>query len=191
MNPIHISSVTADKESMHARLRCATLEQHRRLDRGLAYVVSDQLSLPRYVNCSPRSLVFTRPLEETLARWQRATPPLRLPLMPRADLLRRDLRVFDRATEHLPSSTDRPPITTIDRVAGAIYVLEGASLGAQMIARGLSRSLGIGPENGAAFFTGLGAETSARWKHVLVRPVAEGKGVLRRSRPGYRCACRP
>jgi heme oxygenase len=167
MDPTHTISVTPDNDSTHARLRRATVEQHRRLDRGLGYLLSDQLSLPRYVDLLAALFGFYAPLEEGLSRCQGASPSFRLPIVFRADLLQRDLRAFGRPTEHLPRPTGVPAITTIDRAAGVIYVLEGASLGGQVIARGLSRCLGIGPENGAAFFTGRGAHTAARWKQVV------------------------
>lgn len=61
-----------------------------------------------------------------------------------------------------------PRLNTINHLAGAIYVVEGASLGAQVIARAVMQRFGLGRENGAAFFTGDGARTGARWRRVLV-----------------------
>jgi heme oxygenase len=47
-----------------------------------------------------------------------------------------------------------------------MYVIEGACLGGQVIARALVQQLGIGQTNGAAFFTGDGLHTGVRWKEV-------------------------
>jgi heme oxygenase (biliverdin-IX-beta and delta-forming) len=47
---------------------------------------------------------------------------------------------------------------------GSLYVLEGSALGAQVIAPRLQRRLGLGPENGAAYFAGWGADTGKRWR---------------------------
>ena len=47
---------------------------------------------------------------------------------------------------------------------GCLYVLEGASLGGQVITRLVQDRLGIGPEDGGAFFYGYGNGTAARWE---------------------------
>ncbi len=46
---------------------------------------------------------------------------------------------------------------------GALYVVEGATLGGRVIARHLARSLALGPADGAAFFAGYGDRTGAMW----------------------------
>jgi heme oxygenase len=48
-------------------------------------------------------------------------------------------------------------------VFGSLYVLEGSALGGQVIARSARTSLGLHPDNGAAYFNGLGTHTGARW----------------------------
>jgi heme oxygenase len=49
-------------------------------------------------------------------------------------------------------------------VVGCLYVLEGATLGGQVIARRLQETLKIGPENGASFFHGYGRDAGHLWK---------------------------
>jgi heme oxygenase len=45
-------------------------------------------------------------------------------------------------------------------------VLEGATLGGQLIARHVIPLLGLAPDAGAAFFTSYGAEVGARWRSL-------------------------
>jgi len=47
---------------------------------------------------------------------------------------------------------------------GALYVLEGSTLGGQLIARHLAATLGLGPETGAAGLVPHGAQTGALWR---------------------------
>lgn len=47
---------------------------------------------------------------------------------------------------------------------GALYVLEGATLGGRIIYRRVADALGVTPERGAAYFQGYGEDTGARWK---------------------------
>ena len=46
---------------------------------------------------------------------------------------------------------------------GAVYVVEGATLGGQVIARQVTPALALSPERGCRFFTGYGANTGERW----------------------------
>lgn len=49
---------------------------------------------------------------------------------------------------------------------GAIYVVEGATLGGQVIARQVIPALALSPERGCRFFHGYGAETGERWRET-------------------------
>ena len=49
---------------------------------------------------------------------------------------------------------------------GAVYVVEGATLGGQVIARQVMPALGLAPERGCRFFTGYGAETGQCWRQT-------------------------
>lgn len=52
-------------------------------------------------------------------------------------------------------------------LAGMLYVIEGSMLGGRVIARQLAKSLDIGRETGARFFSGWGDETGPRWEVFL------------------------
>ena len=47
---------------------------------------------------------------------------------------------------------------------GALYVLEGATLGGQVVLRRVAPRLGLVEATGAAFYTGYGARTGAMWQ---------------------------
>lgn len=47
---------------------------------------------------------------------------------------------------------------------GAVYVVEGATLGGQVIARQVIPALTVSAERGCRFFSGYGAETGERWR---------------------------
>lgn len=157
----------ASDDSIHGRLRVATVDQHRLLDHGLRYLLAPELSTNRYSKLLAALFGFYVPLEEYFALCEAAPEPVALPLIRRAGLLERDLHAFGWAPVRIPKCDEMPRLLTIDHLAGAIYVVEGACLGGQVIARAVWQRLGIGRENGAAFFTGDGAETGARWRRVL------------------------
>jgi heme oxygenase len=50
---------------------------------------------------------------------------------------------------------------------GTAYVLEGATLGGQIITRHLQQELGIQPECGGAFFHSYGASVAPMWREFV------------------------
>jgi heme oxygenase len=133
----------------------------------LQYILSETLSKDRYADLLGALFGFYVPLEDYLSEREAASTPLVMPLIRRAGLLERDLGAFGRTPEQMPRCTEMPTLTTVDHLAGAVYVVEGACLGGQVIARAVMQRLRITRENGAAFFNGDGAQTGARWKQVL------------------------
>jgi heme oxygenase len=57
-----------------------------------------------------------------------------------------------------------PQFNTPAQVLGCLYVIEGATLGGQIISKHLLANLGLGPDTGAAFFNGYGAESGHQWQ---------------------------
>jgi heme oxygenase len=57
-----------------------------------------------------------------------------------------------------------PEIVDAASALGVCYVLEGATLGGQIIAKHLKLSLGLQEQAGLRFFYGYGAETGKRWR---------------------------
>lgn len=78
-------------------------------------------------------------------------------------LLLRDLRTLGVDMRVLPLCRALPPHDDAQAL-GCLYVLEGASLGGQVITRLVQERLGIGPDDGGAFFYGYGGETAAMWE---------------------------
>lgn len=50
---------------------------------------------------------------------------------------------------------------------GVLYMIEGATLGGQVISGHIEARLGITPESGGRFFSGYGQQTDSRWSEFL------------------------
>ncbi|TFY88636.1 biliverdin-producing heme oxygenase [Pseudomonas kairouanensis] len=74
------------------------------------------------------------------------------------------LGVDERA---LPRCTELPLFDTPAACLGALYVLEGATLGGQVLRREMAQRLDVNADNGGAFLDIYGAETGRRWKDFL------------------------
>ncbi len=140
-------------------------------------VLDPGLSVEEYRRLLERLYGFHAPLEAHLAalsEWQEAGfplgPRLKCPLL-RRDLLGLGLSPIELSA--LAGCDALPQLDSFPRALGCLYVLEGATLGGQVISRHLAR---LDPEIAAhhAFFRGYGARTGAMWlafRALLVRSV--------------------
>lgn len=144
------------------RLKRETRDLHEAVESRVD-VMRPDLSRVDYGLLLFRFLGVYRPLEARL----RQVSGLRL-LMPDLDLrwktglIERDLAVLGCHRE-----APEAPVAALDSVArayGALYVMEGATLGGAFISRHVDEVLGLGPENGCAFFTSYGERRGAMWK---------------------------
>lgn len=145
-------------------LRQRTRPHHERAERTLA-IMDAGLERAAYRETLAALHGFYLPMEARLA----AVPALPLDLAPRrkAALLARDLRALglgDAAIAALPRCPALPAPTSAGEALGCLYVLEGATLGGQVISRHLARTLGIGATTGAAFFGSYGARVGPMWQ---------------------------
>lgn len=158
--------VSAD-EPVITSLRQATRDRHTALEGIL------QLNL-----LSHRSyLDALRGFELFLSMWEpRIDAALELPLRDwfasrsRRRLLQRDLAQLhsgrdeqEHAHQVCEQAVYRIELVGAAATFGSMYVLEGSALGGQVIARAARVSLGLTPENGAAYFNGKGRHTAASW----------------------------
>lgn len=147
-----------DTEAVHAGLE----EQ---LD-----LLNPTLSLTRYKAILRAFLGFYEPLETALKPLLPAAPPLGFAPPNKTPLLVRDLHYLGLSPgeiRELPRCDYTPRISRIEHLAGAVYVLEGASLGAKVVARALDKNLNLQSDTGAAFFSQGACGSSTRWKQTL------------------------
>ncbi len=164
--------VSAD-ELVITSLRRATRDRHVALE---AILQLDSPFSPR------RYLDVLRGFELFLSTWEpRINAALDLSLRhwfatrSRRRLLQQDLARLDggRDEHEHASLVCNQAVFQID-VAGAaatfgsMYVLEGSALGGQVIARAARATLGLGPENGVAYFNGHERHTATRWAEFRV-----------------------
>lgn len=154
-----------------AALRRATRRLHERVEEALQLLLDPGLSLRQYRGIVASFYGFYAPIEERLASvpgWP--VIGIDLEVRKKTPLLRRDLQALGLAEpeiEGLPRCGSLPAAETPAEAMGCLYVIEGATLGGQVIHKHLARNLAIHAACGGAFFAGYGAETGAMWKAFL------------------------
>jgi len=125
-------------------------------------------SLADYWRLLARFYGYYVPLEARLVAWSR-TEAQRINYAGRVKVpeLERDLFALGETADAIaqsPRCAALPALATEAEGLGCLYVVEGSTLGGQVIKRQLQKSLGLSAGSGVAFFSGYGAETAARWK---------------------------
>ena len=165
------------------RLREATRPQHDSLELRLN-VLRPDLTRREYEVLLGRFLGYYSPLEDNLGRavrWE--VLGFDFDARRKADLLLRDLRSLgasEARTGSLPRCDDLPELSDLPAAIGCLYVLEGATLGGQVVARHAAPLLRLDRSHGCAFFLAYGEEVGRRWRafgdfareHVASEPEA-------------------
>lgn len=162
-------SDTQTPPSLHQRLRAATIAAHHRIDHHplLAPLATAQLTERHYLRILHTLFWFHDPLQATLetacARYQSEA---RFEPSDRRTWLLQDFNFFgvEPIVENHPlSDWSGVALNSNAELAGALYVVEGSTLGGQVIARQLRENLGYAVVKGARLFNGHGPNTMVRW----------------------------
>lgn len=172
--PFMITTPHSSQGNVRFRLREATAEAHRNVEASMA------LTERCADRCAYRGLLadlwgLYAPLEEALAAvaWDRPGSNFQS----KTQWLRADLTTLgfsSRDVAALPRATRLPSIQCAADGFGVLYVLEGASLGGQLILRQIKPSLGLTEQAGARFFASYGAEIGDRWRSFTAAMNAYG-----------------
>lgn len=120
-----------------------------------------------YVDLLASMLRIYRPLEAALARLDWSSERLDISSRRKSDWLATDLLRLGRDPSVIADWHDIPCLDSNLQGIGALYVLEGASLGGQVISKWLLERLDIDTENGGRFFSSYGSQVSVMWRSYL------------------------
>ncbi len=147
------------------RLRDETRDLHERVEHRLPLLDAD-LTLERYRATLLALHALHAPLERRLA----AVPGLDrggldLAGRRRAGRLAADLRTLGTPPSLLDAESPHvPDVADVPLALGALYVLEGSTLGGQLLARHVTRVLPVTPGDGCTFLASHGTPVGAAWR---------------------------
>ncbi len=148
---------------MSDQLKTATAAAHQSLEAFLIPIIKQTRTPAEYGKLLRMFYGYYKPLEDAIDRFPVGGVLADFELRRKAALILQDMK--DLTAEPLPvMSAAVPAISNLPQAMGALYVLEGSTLGGQIIAKILQRNLHRGPETGFRFFSGYGEETAAKWE---------------------------
>jgi heme oxygenase len=153
-----MSSSTSAVPGILQRLRTETRPQHEALEQNRFNqdLTAGTLSKETTAHFLAKMYGFLKPYEDQLRQYT-LPPAWQQEHRYRAHLILEDLGAEPGA---LPLCPTLPPLNTLPQLLGAMYVLEGSTLGGQVIARQLAKT-GISTR---AYFTGYAERTGPLWK---------------------------
>lgn len=158
-------TVASGAEGLLARLKVETRLQHTRAEDALP-LLRPELTHGQYAALLAWQRARQAPLEAALGRVLRAAlPPADWGALDLTGRLKTPLLDLDlRALEHAPLPNVLPPtwLTGEADAWGCAYVLEGATLGGQVVTRHLRRT-GF-PDNTLHFYRSYGEQVGPRWR---------------------------
>lgn len=161
-----------------ARLKTETRPHHDRIESAMNPMRPD-LTRDEYIEMLKRMYGFYSAWEEAASGWFTGEQEAFFAARKKAELLEDDLRVLtggDIDLQDLPRCQELPITECFAEVLGALYVLEGSTLGGQYIARHLQQKLGVTPESGSRFFASYGHQVGSMWRETQGFLTTHGHG---------------
>ena len=161
------------------RLREETAPMHQKIEANeyAAAMMDNRLTMALYRDYLVKFYGFIKPLELRLFEMDGTeTSALSDPSRNKTAWLVQDLTALGLSPEaigELPQCDRLPEIATRAQALGVLYVLEGSTLGGQMITKKLAQYLPIDPDVNGHYFNSYGAQTRERWQSFRQELLAE------------------
>ncbi len=168
-----------NRRSLRFRLKAATDALHRETERlfALETRISAQSS---YRDLLIALYGFHAPLEERLARVDFCAA-LEMPeRLTKSAWIASDLAALGmdrKSIDSIAPCNDLPELGSPAAAMGVLYVVEGATLGGQIIMGALKDRLGLTPQKGARFFSSYGSAIGPMWRRFVVALDEEGRNT--------------
>lgn len=149
--------------SILQRLKQETLPLHQQLEQRVD-VLKRLQSVAAYRQLLVAFYGFYAPLEQALAQFEWQALGLDWAQRRKVPKLELDLQRLEVDVATLTHCEQLPVLPDLASALGCLYVLEGATLGGQIIQRELAAGLQITANNGAAFFNSYGEQVGPMWQ---------------------------
>lgn len=157
-------SITLATHSVASLLKTETAQHHAETENYLVPHLKQIQTTADYAAILRMFYGFFKPLEEQIAGVISTDFLPDISSRKKAHLAEQDLqRLADQAGEELSIAKSLPSINNLRQAFGALYVLEGSTLGGRYIAKMLAKNQANLPAAAMSFFEGYGEATGPMW----------------------------
>jgi len=145
------------------QLKKATLANHQQLEKMLVGQMRAVRSKEDYINLLQLFYSYFGGLEEQIDLYisTRELPDYKQ--RRKSAALANDIKSLGGTPVSLANLEDLPPIQNTRQAYGALYVIEGSTLGGKIISKMMAQQLGITDGSGLSFFSGYADDTETMW----------------------------
>lgn len=151
------------------QLRKETAEDHDQIEQNdyATAIMNLTLTAAEYQAYLEKFYGFIQPIEQQIAQLD-GVQELGIDMKHRAKtpLLEQDLAFISSNRQQIPICADIPEIASTEQLLGYLYVIEGSTLGGQIITRKLRDHLSLEPGAGLSYFNAYGQDTRTQWKEL-------------------------
>jgi heme oxygenase len=148
---------------LHQQLREATGPAHAMLEKKLIRNIVSITSIDDYVELLKLMYGYYLPVEIKLENYYSQLTPDIVNRRKSSSILH-DISIFAPDENDIMLYEDTPSIDSYASALGALYVLEGSTLGGQIILKMLLKQLNLTDKKGFSFFYGYGENTQLMWE---------------------------
>lgn len=150
------------------RLRRETRSLHQSLENGLD-LLRPEMTLDEYRALLEGFYGFYAPWEARAAREVDSLLPGFSEERRKTPMLKRDLHFLRSDLNTIPLCPILPDTASVPGLLGSLYVLEGSTLGGQILSRHFRKQFGLSPSEGCSFFSSYGEAVGQRWRSFCER----------------------
>jgi heme oxygenase len=151
---------------LHEHLKLKTRSAHQAVEATLMRRIKAIRTVDDYTRLLQIFYGLYAPLERAIDAQIADHPRVDLSARRKASWILRDYTFFNGSDE-IDVCEGLPEIGSFHQALGAMYVLEGSTLGGSFISRMIVQQLKVAPDGGFSFFQGYGDETNSMWKGFL------------------------
>lgn len=141
-----------------------TARAHASLEKKLIGRIRSTSTISDYSSLLGLMYGYYYPVEQSIAKFDELLKKRGIQFRPKAANIRTDLAHF-QIDDFRPSlNISHPDLHSPAAALGALYVLEGSTLGGQIISTLLAKQLNADPSQGFSFFNPYGDQTRTHWE---------------------------
>jgi heme oxygenase len=145
------------------QLKTATDTNHQQLEKQLVLRMKAIHSVPEYINLLQLFYTYFGGLEDAIKTHINTTHLSDYHQRRKAGALADDITALGGTVQPIAGATDLPQLQNHLQAFGALYVIEGSTLGGQIISKMIARQLELPAGKGLSFFNGYGEASGGMW----------------------------
>jgi heme oxygenase len=145
------------------KLKTETLSNHQQLEKNLILRLKGMDNTADYIKILQIFYGYFSALENQINKYIGAEQLPDHAERRKTLSIKNDLQALQGAVPEQALGVDLPEITNKLQAFGALYVIEGSTLGGQIISKMISKQLGMDTDAGLSFFKSYGEETMPMW----------------------------